>query len=247
MAPRRPRRPARRARRAAARRPRRNPLISNGLGGFMITRRYDPVYVVNGVIGGVPTNTNTTVLTLGTPELQSSIGVDIYNIPFAWSFDLKNLAQYTDITSICDRYKITGATVKVSYNANTATGTQDGATGSGTSQASFMPLINWIQDYDDDGVQPSQALRAKTGLKQRVFKNGNSQVTMKVAPRPAQSVYDTAFAVPNRSMWINSGYSGVSHYGLKGYLQNVSFGPNSKYISCFTFDVTLRVACKDLQ
>jgi len=237
--PRRARRPARRLRRL------RNP--AGRLGGFTIIRRYDPIYVVNGVIGGNPTNTNTTVLTLGTPELQSSIGVDIYNIPFAWSFDLKNLAQYTDITGICDRYKIVSAIVKVSYNANTATGTQDGSTGSGTAQASFMPLVNYIVDYDDDGFQPTQALRAKMGLKQRVFKNGNSQVVMKVAPRPAQPVYDSAFAVPARTQWINSGYSGVTHYGLKGYLQNVSLGPNAKYISCFTFDVALKVQCKDLQ
>jgi len=225
---------------------RRNPLL-RGLGGFNINRRYDPIYITNGLINGVPENSNPGIISLGTPELNTTFGNDIYNLPFAMNFDLKNLAQYTDITSICDRYKIVGATVKISYNANQAWGSTAGSTGGGYYQGACMPLVNFIQDYDDDGVVPTAQFRAKMGIKQRVFKGGNDLVTMTVAPRPATSVYDSAFAVPNRSMWINTGYTSVAHYGIKGYFQNVPLGSNQQYASAFTIDVTLNVACKDLQ
>jgi len=57
----------------------------------------------------------------------------------------------------------------------------------------------------------------------------------------------SAFSIPSRAQWINAGYVDVPHYGIKGYLQNVPLGSTQQYVSAFTFDVTLRVACKDLQ
>lgn len=224
--------------------------ISNGLGGFYISRRMNSIYLTNDLAGGAMNNSNALVVTLGPPEQVLPASVDTFNVPFAFNFSLKQLLQFTDITAICDRYKIVGATVKFSYNANTAWGSAAGATGGGLQQANFMPIVNYVQDYDDDGVQTVQQLLARQGLKQRVFKNGNSQVVIKVAPRPAAQIYDgatAAFAIPNRPQWINTGYPDVPHYGIKGYLQNVGLASIANYYTCFTVDVTLKIACKDLQ
>lgn len=239
-------RKVRRARRGA----RRLRVRRDALGGFTIARRYDPIYVANTIVNGAFINTNPTIIAVGTPEMVTAFGNDIYNVPFAMRFDLKTLSQYTDLTAICDRYKILGATIKISYNSNTAWGSAAGLTGQGYAQAACMPLVNYIQDYDDDAVLDCTSVRAKMGLKQRVFKGGNSQVVIKVAPRPAPNVFNgdaAAYAVPSRSQWINAGYTSVPHYGIKGYLQNVPLGSVQQYASAFTFDITLRVACKDLQ
>lgn len=107
------------------------------------------IYATNDITGGQLNSSNALVLTLGTPEQVLPASVDTFNVPFAFQFSLKQLMQYTDITQICDRYKILGATVKVSYNANSAWGAAAGATGGGLAQANFMPIVNYVHDYDD--------------------------------------------------------------------------------------------------
>lgn len=209
----------------------------------------DPIYVTNSVQGGNPTNSNALVLTLGTPEPFTTVGVDIYQLPFAFNFSLKQLSQYTDIVNICDRYKIMGALIKVSYNANQAWGTTISQTSTLAGQGQFMPILNWITDHDDDGVQTSAQLRARQGLKQRNFTDGRS-LTMACVPKPAPIVYDgvaSSYSIPATPQWINSGYPDTPHFGIKGYLQNVPLGSDAYYASCFTFDITLLVKCADLQ
>lgn len=228
---------------------RRGPRII-GTGGFAISRRFNTIYATNDITGGNLNSSNALVLTLGTPEQVLPASVDTFNVPFALTFSLKQLMQFTDITQICDRYKILGAIVKLSYNANSAWGAAAGATGGGLQQANFMPVVNYVVDYDDATPQTVQQTLARTGLKQRVFKNGNSQVVMKVVPKCAPALYDgatSAFAVPSKSVWINTGYPDVPHFGIKGYLQNVGLAPIANYYTCFSWDITLRVHCKDLQ
>jgi len=237
-------------RRRLGRRPavKRKPTRPRGNGGFLISRRSPPIYVTNSSLAGVPDNTNPIILTLGTPELLPiTIGTDNYQLPFAMSFNLKQLAQYTDIVNICDRYKIVSAMVKISYNANSTTGTGAGAI---NASPQFMPIVNYIVDKDDDGVQTSNQLLARTGLKSKVFRNGNDFVKIKCAPVPAPIVYDgvaSAYSVPATAQWINSGYPDVPHYGVKGYIQNFCLLSATQVVSALTFDVTLVVHAKDLQ
>lgn len=245
----RPTRLRRRAKYLKGRPRRRGPFRNLGTGGFTLTRRMDPIYVSNTLTGGVPACSNTTIVTLGTPEaLPISSGVDNYNLPFAINFSMKQLAQYTDITGICDRYKITGAVIRISYNANSVGGQDAGAAGTATAQ--FMPTVNYIVDKDDDGVQTCTQLRARTGLRQRVFKGGNGFVTVKCVPVPAPVVYDgvtSAYMVPAKPQWINSGYPDVPHYGVKGYFGNLSLLAQGTCVSVLTLDIQLTVVAKDLQ
>lgn len=239
------RRPARRGRRPALKR---NPFRVRGSGGFTLTRRMDPIYISNTLTNGVPACSNTTVITLGTPEaLPIASGADNFQLPFSMVFSLKQLAQYTDIVNICDRYKITGAMIKISYNANSVGGVNAGGTGP---EPQFLPIVNWIADKDDDSVQTSTQLRARTGLKQKCFKGSNDFVKIKCVPVPAPIVYDgvaSAYSVPATPQWINSGYPDVPHYGVKGYFQNLSLLAIGTCVSVLTVDVQLTVEARDLQ
>jgi len=217
-------------------------------GGFTVVRKCSDVFLSNGSTAGTvlvrdKDNNVSSIISLGTPEANPIFG-GVYSVPFAMQFKLDDLAQYTDITNICDRYKITKVKLKAMYNATAITGSTVSAP-----YPSFMPLIKYVVDQDDDSPQTVDQLNAKMNLKAKTLSQGKL-VSMSCRPKVAPAVYNgigTAYAIPGKSEWINSGYRTVPHYGIKGYLENFVLQSNSDATSCVTFQIEYTVKVKDLQ
>lgn len=214
---------------------RRNP----GNGGFFIQRKLiAPLYIRPSGVGTVTTN-DTTLLKLGAPILTGMGIGGSYDVPFAFEFNLSQLAQHTDIANICDRYKITSVNICAQYNMSNGANV-------GPTNPTF---IQYVLDFDDS-VPPSSLseLQAHMGLKNKGF-NSNGQIWMKTWPKVAPEIYNspttTAYQVP-RSMFINTSSVVTPHFGLKGVFRNMYLlGALSG--TALTFDVTFNVVCKGLQ
>jgi len=231
----------------ARRRPRlpRNPAGSTG--GFVLKRKVPDCWLSNTAAAGVAQVSGgpaTSFLVIGTP-VAHPVFTGIYNVPFSMIFSLDQLAQYTDITAICDKFKITNVAVKVMYNATAVAGTAATA-----AYPSFMPIIKYITDSDDGVPQSALDLNAKMGLKTKTLANGK-MVKLRCSPRVAAPIYQsavaTAYEVPNKATYINSTYPTVPHYGIKGYFENFSLQATANATSCATFEVEMTIKLKDLQ
>lgn len=216
-------------------------------GIIKILRKAPDIAVSNsGIAGGVtvfdPTAVAgaTPVLQLGPPALSigSSTGWDV---PFSMTFALGQLINSTDITQLCDKYRITGAYVRMYYNKSNA---QAGATAG-------MPYVEFITDHDDNTPPTTNSLREKMGVKLKTFKAGSSYIGLKCVPKPAAEIENlggaTAFSVPTRSPWINSAFDEVPHYGIKGIIRNWYLGATTANVESMKFDVALTVVAKDFQ
>lgn len=241
--PRRQRR-ARRARRAVGRRPARRSARMLGKGSLVLKRKAELAYIQNTATAGVPTTYGITnsMITLGTPE-GSTLNGNYAHVPFSCQFSLNQVIASSDITNLADRYRIKSVNLKIRYNTNQYTApvnsTLNGA----------QPAIYYITDHDDAAVNTVSQLRQKMGLKSKVF-NSNRPVSLSVAPRVAQNVYNgatAAFLVPSKSVFINSMYNDVPHYGIKGYIENMCLETVSNLHSSFVIDATFTIEAKDFQ
>lgn len=168
----------------------------------------------------------------------------IYQIPFSFQFALQHLAQYTDITNIADRYKITKAVVRLQYNANAVAGSPPSA-----ALPSMLPMVKYVVDYDDASVQSPSNLNARMGVRTKHFGSGNKPITMTVRPKVSALLStDTGigFAVPTKATYVNTNNVDVTHYGIRGYIENMSLQDASQVCSCITIDVELHVTARDL-
>lgn len=217
-----------------------------GTGGFTIIRQQPTIWLSNSNVVGSPLvrgGQGTTSLALGTPEPNPIFG-NVYSIPFAFQFTLNNLAQFGDLSGIADKYKISSVRIKATYNATAVQG-------SAVSQPfpSFMPLIRYVTDDDDSSPQTTTEINAKMGLRTKTFGNGK-MIKMSCTPRVAPQVYSdviVAYSVPSKPTWLNSSYTTVPHYGIKGYIENFSLQSNNDSTSCITFELEYKVKLKDLQ
>lgn len=214
----------------------------NKTGIIKITRKMPEVVIKSTSLAGTVNTVDPSsigVLTTGTPVL--SVGsADSYDVPFSLTFKLNQLINHTDITGLCDRYKIINAYTRLYYNKSQA---QAGA-------AAGMPYVEFITDHDDGGLPSVASLREKMGVKLKTFKNASSYIGMKCQPKPSRELYRalvTAYEVPAKAPFINSSYPDVEHYAIKGVLHNVYLAANTDGRECFKFDVSLTVIGKDFQ
>lgn len=215
-------------------------------GGFYITRKL-PLIAVSGTAAGTVAlaDPTTTCLSVGVPTLSTGFSNNVYDIPFTMKFQLNQLSESSDITSICDQYKIQAAYVRLFYNnSNNAYGAA-----AGTGFLTSMPFVQYITDHDDGTLPTMTRLRAKMGVKLSTFRNNSSYIGMKVRPKPSMEVYSagTAYAVPNTSPYIDTTDDDVPHYAIKGFLCQVPLLDPEQGTAAFTFDVALRVVAKGLQ
>jgi len=180
------------------------------MGGFAVTRHATPIYLTNSSVAGQYQQSpasGSCALTLGT-AVSNPLVSGHYDVPFVLSFNLAQINGYTDFANIADRYKITKVDVKILYNANAI----GGSAALGTFP-SMLPIINYIPDHDDDGMQTALQLREKMGLRSKTTGNGKF-VKFSVRPLPPVVVGNgSAYAVP-KPQWINSSYTTVPHSGI---------------------------------
>jgi len=217
-------------------------------GGTIITRRLNTQYIANSSFYGTAVTTNTglsTVLcTLGTPVVHPYFGNN-FTVPFSLQFSLDQLAEYTDFTNICDRYKILDVYVKLQYNTDSVAGAPNAS-----GQPNMVPSVNWIPDYDDSTTLTATQINAKMGVRRKALNDGRFH-SMSVKPRLAANAFNgalaSAYTVPGKATWVNSAYPSVPHYGIKGFIENMYLGAIATGTSCIAIDVTFKVAIKDLQ
>lgn len=215
-------------------------------GGLYVTRKLPLMAVSSTAAGTVAVaDPTTTCLSVGVPSLSTGFSNNVYDIPFTLKFQLNQLSESGDITSICDQYKILAAYVRLFYNnSNNAYGAA-AAAGNLTS----MPFVQYVTDHDDGTLPTMTRLRSKMGVKLSTFKNNSSYIGMKVRPKPSLEVYSsgTAYVVPSRAPYIDTTDDDVPHYAIKGFLCQVPLLDTDQGTAAFTFDVALSVACKGIQ
>lgn len=208
------------------------------LGGFLVKRRMALLAAKAGTeFAGQITSTNTNVLNLGAPVASISAGVGYYDVPFSLQFQLDQLAGYTDITNIADKYRIVNAVCKLIMNQNTYL------------SGAPLPFVEYVIDQDDSAVPSIASMREKMGVRTRTFAQTGA-TTLSVRPRPAPEAYNglsSAYLVPNRAPFINAAYYSVPHYGIKGVFRNVYLPAIAAAGTTITVDVQLAVAARNLQ
>lgn len=213
----------------------------NRTGAFTILRKLPDMAIKSTNVQGNPNAVDSTgtCITLGGTNLSvgSSSG---WSIPFALKFRLDQLINSTDITGIADRYRIVGAYIRLFYNKSNA---QAGATAG-------MPYVEYITDHDDATAPTVNGLREKMGVKLSTFKNGSSFIGIKCRPLPSREIFasglTSGYEVPTKSVFINSSYPNVEHYGVKGVIHNMWL-PAVDGQEVIKVDVALTVVAKDLQ
>ena len=210
--------------------------------GFLkLVRKLPEIYATttNSNPGLTIQDPTSTCLQLGAPILDPN-GVT-YSYPFVLTFQLNQIINHTDITNLCDAYKLKYVNVGCTYQC-----TQTSVTSS-----TIMPNITWITDHDDNTLPVSvNNLREKMGSKMRTF-GMNKLLKIGVKPRVAAPVYNgvlSAYSIP-KPQWLNSTYDAVPHYAIKGILNNVSVGLIGSVLpfTSFKFDVTTTILAKDFQ
>lgn len=208
--------------------------------GFMRVTRMakEIVSTGSGLIGSYTITGTQNCIALGTPvSIPGTNG--LYNVPFAITARLDDVLNVSELTALFDQYKINGLTVKVQgWNASGAPGTP-------------LPYFQFAVDHDSNNVPTSLSLfRERMGIKTRYLSANRPAVTMSFKPRVAPEVYSTAggigYAVPTRSMWINTLNTNVEHYCATGYIRNL-YIPAQAGVSDLTWDVKFSLSFKDVQ
>lgn len=204
-----------------------------------LIQTYSNASVAGTIVKVDPTGT---CLDLGTPVLITGTS-NCYDIPFSMKFRLDQLMNSTDITNLCDQYKINS--VKVDLHVNGMSNIYLNNAGS------TQPWLEYIQDHDDATVPTIAQIREKMGVKTKYFSGNRFKVSMGVRPRVADAIFGsgvtTAYAVNKKSQWINATYPNAEHYGLKGVLHNVQLSGTANVSSLFDWNVTQYVVAADLQ
>ena len=122
--------------------------------GFLKMNRKINRAVVSSGSGALGTYTITAgqnCVTLGTPV--SVLGTNgLYDIPFAITARLDDVASYTEITSMFDAYKIVGLKVQVQgWNASAAPGTP-------------LPFVQYDRDTDSNVIPSVSSFRERMGI-----------------------------------------------------------------------------------
>lgn len=198
------------------------------------------MFLQNGVaVGTITTNDPTgSCLSVGTPILEANNVT--YSIPFSMNFRLNQIINHTDVTNLCDAYKIKYVSIKLQYVKNNTNVGSPGPT----------PSVMWIQDHDDATIPTSvNAVREKMGVRTKRF-GMNQEFKIGIQPRVADAIFGTgplaAYSVA-KPMWINSTYDNVQHYAIKGVITNVWLASATTTLTQFNFDVTTLLQGKDFQ
>jgi len=208
-------------------------------GMIRLVRKLPEIFIRNSGSLGIPQNNDPTAtcIILGTPVADAVGGT--YSVPFSMTFRMDQIINHTDMTALCDSYKLSRVNVKLTYQQSVAS----------VNTPSIMPNFSYITDHDDNTPPTINSLREKMGCKTKTF-GLNSYVSFGVSPRVSDTIYNngitSAYSVA-RPLWINSTYPGAEHYGIKGVLHQVNLASTATVNTAFKFDVTATIYGKDFQ
>lgn len=211
--------------------------------GYMYVRRKLPMCVIRttALAGGFDVQDDGvgTLVTLGTPSPSIGLPSGWYDLPFALSFAMNQVTNFTEFQALFDEYKISSANIKISPNTTIAQ--------SATSQN--IPYLEWISDHDDAVAPNIATFRERMGIHTKYFNATTNSTVMTCKPRPVTPVYSFAgnsYQTPNRAPWIDCTNAAVTHYAIKGVIRHV-YSPGIVSQSQITLDATLGLSFKGVQ
>lgn len=233
-----------------------------GRKGFMhvVRKTQDITYISSGAENAdytqYPAAGANTMLKLGTPvqtQLAQLTGDQIYDVPFQLTFQLNQVAGYTEFTTLFDQYKINSVKLRWNLGNNVSQIIQPGITGG----AGVIPLpyIEYEQDYDSTGVPDPTQFRQNMAVKTKYFNAMRNTIYMGVKPKPNLTVGlstdvsptgPVSAVVPRRSPWLNSAFDGIAHLGIRGVIRNMSLTGGAIGSVPITIDTSFSLSFKDV-
>lgn len=215
-------------------------------GNVRIVRKTVEQNVYNTAVAGTPA-ASASVVTIGAAyQTPAFAGSAYYNVPFSIDCALSDVINFTELTSLADKYKINWVKVKAFATSNTASA-------GGTSQ---LPSMLWIKDQDDAAVPASStaglnSIREKMGCNIRQFKQNGAPISMFFKPKLSREVYNAGGAAVGAEVtgpkFLDCAFPDIPHYGIKGFLQDVNLAATPTVYTQFKFDVTMSITLRDIQ
>jgi len=152
----------------------------------------------------------------------------------AQSFQLSDLPNYTEFTTLFDSYRI--QSVEVIF---------DLAVPFSVATTQIWPTIIVWPDYDDATAPATQAIADQVMVAERLqFSNATTQFRRRVVPKLAVSVQSagptTVNAVNMPASWIDCGYPSVNHFGMKWWVKNYNTGVSAAINVSYRYHFMMR-------
>lgn len=211
---------------------------------FKRTTTLDTMNAFGSAKSGASFVTNAPFMTLATNAAAGA-----YYFSFGVAFQLNDLPDYNEFTSLFDRYKVLGVQMKVIPMSNVATANTPGAAYQG-----INGVLHTVTDYDDattPGITETSVKLLQEYESYRVTSLARTRPIKKyIRPRIAANVYgNSGFGsyANLKNTWIDAASISVQHYGIKGIFE--LYQPSSVAASEIDFKVqfTYYIACKDLR
>lgn len=227
-----------------------NNKMPKGQGSLKIARKCPEFWIQNTGVSGVPrignivsgaevTYTGTT-LALGTATLGMN---GAYDVPFAMNFRLSDLPGFSEITTLCDKYKFGQVEIKInpSFTNNPISGLYN------------WPQFNYVIDRDDSTILTVAQIREKQGLRSLRF-NPNKPLVIRFTPKYNVGVFNNPLnptiepsGIVGKNGWLDSASPNIAHFGIKGYIGNIDLPINSTSKFGMKFDCTYTILAADFQ
>lgn len=221
------------------------------LGFLKVTRKMQQIQVYNsqttmGTINISGTWPGAAPVVLGTPTLSTTGLTGYYDVVGSASVSLNQLLNYTEFTTLFDKYKVNWVRMRIYSGGNVAS-----INGKG-----LLPSLVWSIDEDDavlTGLTVDQ-IREKMGSKERQFPQDGRPISIFWKPKVAVAA---AFGGSSTSVsglevkkagYVNATYAGLPHYGVKFALRDVNLDTTANGVyTNFRFDITMNVSLRDVQ
>lgn len=134
---------------------------------------------------------------------------------FGMEFKFSYVNNYGEFTVLFDQYRLNKIVCEFKLRTNPESAT--------SAQSGVYPEIWWAPDHDDSLVSVPAAMRDYQKLKHSVLRP-NRIKRIVVKPNVLAPVYRsiTNNYAPSYNVFVDSAAPDTPHYGLKGYIQNLS-------------------------
>lgn len=182
---------------------------------------------------GRGTNVHRYVRFVATPQTITCTGVEANGCGI---FQLQDTQNYTELTALYDRYKITHvqARIQLVTNPNSQFWTNSQTLSQPTN---WFPKLWYCKDYDDSNTETIAALKQRAGTKMFVLKP-DKMYKVNIKPAILGQTYRTATTTgyaPMWKQWIDVNNADVPHYGWKYAIDADGLDP----IDAFGFQVRI--------
>lgn len=190
------------------------------------------------ISGGSEVSYTGTVMSLGTQTIGMNGAADI---PFACRFQLSDIINYSDITTLADKYRLKAVYIRFIPNF----------THNSVQSLYNYPSIQYMRDDDDSTPPTVSQLREKMGVKLKTFKPGQ-YIGVKIKFPKTSGVVEnyssgTVNALLKGNQWLNSADVNVPHFGLKGVISNMDLPAVATAKISIKVDVAYVLEAKDFQ